>query len=281
MIFQGNKVEVIASYTNGKGAKIRVGSNGYITNISPNISYLANRDNQIIIVPAVIVFSRYGFEKKHRSESKEVSLVYPGFNGYGYNITDMKKFLNSMINFVLSVYKNKINSKLIAIRKSYEPTNILIRKSDRTAWLRSVITHELNKYISPIEFRDREKFICEVERVDPEVLKVIEDLFNAIREWDHKKEMLLINYVADNIDVFKSIYIIINNLLSNTARYSIDLSKRNENMRMRENRERYYSTCLQLAMNGLNIGHAEDIMKSRIKKFAYRVERDYRKVKIQ
>lgn len=281
MIFQGNKVEVVASYTSGKGAKIRVGSTGYITNTNPNIMHIQNRDNQFIIVPAIIVFSRYGFEKKHRSEAKEVNLIYPGFNVNGYNINDMKRFLNSIISFTLSSYGGKINNKIIAIRKSHEPTSMLSRKADRVSWLKSVITNELSKYISPMEFRDREKFIYEVEKVDPKALKIIEDLFSAVSGWDHKKEMLLINYVADNLEIFKRIYVIISNLLSNTIRYSIDSNKINQNRINRDNRNYYYSTCLQLAMNGLKSIPARDIMEDRINKFVHKVEKDYRKIKIQ
>jgi hypothetical protein len=279
MIFQGEKVEVIASYTNGKGAKIRVGSKGYITKTHPNVTHLTNnRGNRIILIPAEIVFSRYGFEKRSRSERKLVDLIYPGYRGIGNNnITNMKKFLDSSINFAMSASSGD-KKKVVAIRKSQEPINLLYSRSERVSWLKSVTTKDLSKYTYPMELRDKLKFTSEVERVDKNALVIIEDLVNSVINWDHKREMLLINCVADDMDMFKSIYIIIKSLLSNTARHSIiNINKRKRN---RISTDAIYSSYLQLAMNGLykylSIGNANGKMKD----YAYRIANIYKKMEI-
>lgn len=76
----GNKVAVIASATKSKGARIRKGSLGYVANVGRVFNLGKNNRYPHVsmrVVPARIVFTRFGYENKIRSELKFAALIFP------------------------------------------------------------------------------------------------------------------------------------------------------------------------------------------------------------
>lgn len=149
MIPVGNKVEVIASATKDKGARVRSGSLGYISTTS-KVHCLGNNKTMygaMYVVPAKIVFTRFGHERKDRNEMKFVALVYPTTETK--MVKNKKAYLTKLVKQALDysaeirqIFKNEgINVNRvepIVVHNVNTTSNIIASKNEFLAWLRSV-----------------------------------------------------------------------------------------------------------------------------------------------
>ena len=163
MLFTGQKIIVLVSSNSKTGAKIRRGSLGYISSFGTSrVNYKSN----FILIPAKIIFTRFGYEKKHRIESKIVYLLYPIESSI--NIKYIRKYLITKIKVAKSmtpllkqdllnegVKLNKLD--IIVVNKTNEKVNILTDKNEFSAWFSSVIQsgifHKLYKIEGNNEFK--------------------------------------------------------------------------------------------------------------------------------
>lgn len=160
MIPVGNKISVIASSTKSKGARIRKGSQGYISTIgeisSPGLNSF-NGGGAMYIVPAKIVFTRFGHERKLRNEVKFVALVFPSIDPEP--IKRKKIYLNKLVKRALDysedirqIWQNegiRINKvTAVAVSGLGCSENLTSNPTEFAAWLRSIaISGSLHKIL--------------------------------------------------------------------------------------------------------------------------------------
>jgi len=150
MISIGNKIEVIASSTKGKGAKIRKGSLGYVSTTSTP-SYIGGGGGMftgnLLVTPAKVIFTRFGHERKPRSEVKFVALIHPVINPK--TIKNKKTYLERIVKQALDytqeikeIFKregikiNKVNA--IAVHTVNTTENVTISNNECSSWVRSI-----------------------------------------------------------------------------------------------------------------------------------------------
>jgi len=74
MIPKGHKITVLASSKTKPGSTVRRGSTGFVAGIGTPHDFSRHG---MYIIPAKIVFNRFGFENKSRNEAKFVTIVQP------------------------------------------------------------------------------------------------------------------------------------------------------------------------------------------------------------
>ena len=143
MFMIGQHIQVIASSQIAAGAKVRVGSTGFISNI---IDSILIEKLKVGLVLCDVVFNRYGFEKKSRCESKKVIIVLPYKDPILTNSKlkiYLRKTIISLVDSTATVIKLlrltnfKIKSPIFIV---VTHTNIDIYKSKETyrAWFLSI-----------------------------------------------------------------------------------------------------------------------------------------------
>jgi len=143
MFMIGQHIQVVASSQLKSGTNIRIGSTGFITNIFESI--IVEKLN-IALVLCEVIFNRYGFEKKNRSESKYVIVILPYREPYVNSIklkSNFNKLISTLIdmqaiiirNFDLLSYNIK---KPIYIIATPINTNIYKNKYIHRAWFLSI-----------------------------------------------------------------------------------------------------------------------------------------------
>jgi len=163
MIFTGQKIIVLISSNTKTGAKIRKGSLGYVSSFgTAKFNFKLNA----VLIPAKIVFTRFGYEKKRRIESKIVYLLYP--IGPCKSIKHVRKYLTSKVKIAQSmtsqlkqdldkegVKLNKLN--ILVVNKTNIETDILSSKNEFGAWFSSIlqsgIFHKLYRINDNNEFK--------------------------------------------------------------------------------------------------------------------------------
>ena len=134
MLTTGKRVIVLNSSEVRRGAHVRRGSTGFI--IETGTAHIHSfRKKSVLIVPTYISFSRFGFEKKIRRESKWVHAVLPLFR---ISEDDPDK-LNQLL---LTLTKNKSvpkrNNTFITLKLS--PTDIVENEREFSNWFISAIS---------------------------------------------------------------------------------------------------------------------------------------------
>lgn len=76
MFDSGTKVVVLASSHRGPTG-VKKGSVGFFHQLIENGRVVRDREQKVYAVPAQVIFTRYGFEKKSRCEKKKVMLLLP------------------------------------------------------------------------------------------------------------------------------------------------------------------------------------------------------------
>lgn len=160
MIFEGTKVCVVSSSESRNGNKIRRGSLGYLSSVG--LQTHIGRQEPLVIVPAQIIFTRFGFQNKDRSESKLVYLVFPlRWDDNAKNklklldkFTSMAKGTKPNLNNMLytlaghrilthNVGHNVKSNKIPAVVVKAVDSNIMSSENEFKSWLKSVLSGSL------------------------------------------------------------------------------------------------------------------------------------------
>lgn len=176
MIPVGTKVEVIASATKGKGAKIRKGSLGYVTSCG-QLHDLPRSSLPVYVMPARVVFTRFGYASKERSEIKFVAAIYPSRSPK--TLKNPESHLNKKLrqcldgsDWIRNIFQSEgLKAKKITpvvLDTLNTTTNITSSKNEFRSWLRSILlsgilhkivyspsTHEFQKTLEDLTKGDQ------------------------------------------------------------------------------------------------------------------------------
>jgi len=144
MIFTGQKITTLVSSNNIPGANVRKGSLGYVSVLgNPKFYYKI----ESLLVPAKIVFTRFGFEKKRRSETKIVFLLFPITKDAA--IKNIRRHLNNRVKKAMSMHsilKRNLLSEGVKLNKFdiliVTKTNLesnINTENEFEAWISSII----------------------------------------------------------------------------------------------------------------------------------------------
>jgi len=145
MIPQGHKITVLASSKTKSGANIRRGSIGFVSGIGKTYTF---SKQGMFVTPAKIVFTRFGYEKKERNETKFVTLLHP-ITSPSY-IKYHQKFLNTLtirsVDMTDRLKKHFANegvltkpSATVVIKHINHGTNLLTNLNNLKAWSSSIL----------------------------------------------------------------------------------------------------------------------------------------------
>lgn len=126
MIPIGTKVIVLASSTSAPGTKIRRGSLGYISSIGATLHF---HQLNVFVTTAKIVFTRFGYEKKRRDESKFVGLIFPHRMLNPKKSVNIQKYINKLVHKSLDAsaqIREMFKSEGV---KTKNITNIIVHKT--------------------------------------------------------------------------------------------------------------------------------------------------------
>lgn len=246
MVFEGTKIGVISSSENGKGNKIRRGSLGYLSEVGTQI-YAGKNSITTVIAPAKIIFTRFGFQKRERSESKLVHLVFPlewdknTKNPLNHldKITkrakdinpDVRRNLNALsshTNITGSLGHNTNSTKLPSIVIKELCSDITSSEYEFKSWLKSILSGQI--IVNLIRTRKKSKInktydVLKEFHPDFRLIMNSDKLNNIIDDiccLDKERQKVLINSLKSILNLYKSSII---NPLANTTSCFVSVTK--------------------------------------------------------
>lgn len=156
MYFPATKIKILASSVVKKGAALRKGSLGYVTNLGGVYSSIDPSINiekiPYLLIPGHIITTRFGNEIKRRSEIKPVVYVVPT-QSQSINHSKLKS-IDSLLedaSYFASHLKSSWKNTNLTVNKlpfiialpTTEETSLVSNNTDFNAWVTSIFTSKL------------------------------------------------------------------------------------------------------------------------------------------
>jgi len=141
----GTKITIVASSAVKSGAKIRKGSIGYIASVGKSYKLT---DSFPSVIPARVIFTRYGNELKQRCEPKFIGIIIPTVSPdiiknkqtYLDSLTKQAQDLSPNLNkiFLEEGVKQKKITTVVAVA-SNKSVDLMRDQNELTAWMTSIL----------------------------------------------------------------------------------------------------------------------------------------------